>query len=265
MRAITIVTITIILLILQTNTTFVTASGVKPCNCVEFRLDDIRHDYDDIKIDMEIIKTVIEKGGIITAGIVGSEFNKSDTDIINYMKPRVDRGEIILANHGWRHENFSHIDKNTASSLLKKTNDRLKSIFGMSPTIFIPPFNRFVNSTLQAMSDQNLKTISASTEYDKLKGVTDSYSIHHYPSSAETGFIDSGGNRLDVDANKEIEKLNQNIRKDGYVVITLHPYEFTIFGTHGTDNKINGTALLTLSSLIDKIHQEGYKINTRIW
>lgn len=250
------------LIILQTNTTVVTASAVKSCDCVEFRLDDIRHDYDDMKIDIKIIKTVIEKGGIITAGIVGSQFNGSDTNIINYMKPRIDSGQIILANHGWRHENFGHIDKNTASSLLSKTNERLKSIFGISPTIFIPPFNRFINSTLQAMKDNNLKTISASTEYDNLEGVTDSYSIRHYPSSVETGIIDSGGHWHFVDVNNEIEKLNLNMRRDGYVVITLHPYEFTIFGTH---NKINGTALLTLSSLIDKIHQEGYKINTRIW
>jgi peptidoglycan-N-acetylglucosamine deacetylase len=50
------------------------------------------------------------------------------------------------ANHGWNHEDFSAHSLQKQIELMQKTNEKIRRILDINPTVFIAPFNKIHNS-----------------------------------------------------------------------------------------------------------------------
>ena len=139
----------------------ITTNAFKNCNCVAFRMDDIR-DYSRVDVQIEVLDLFIQRKIPITIGIIGNMFG-DDEKIVSYIKEnqRTNENIIEIANHGWNHERFANFNKQEQSQLIKNTNERLFQIFGESPKIFIPPFHYFNEETIEVAENNGILIFSA--------------------------------------------------------------------------------------------------------
>jgi len=231
------------------------------CNCVAFRLDDIQ-DYwlDDVQI--EIMSKFEEKSIPLTIGIIGNQIGE-DQKILNILKKiRFDVNNFEVANHGWKHEDFSIISLEQQSVLIKLTNDKVFDIIGTVPTVFIPPFNQFNENTLIAIKQNGITHLSSSI----IKGdfppflLKDS-EMYRFPETATTGKFNNEIN-LFVGENPDItfSNIESSLEKYGFAVITMHPQEFSIIKNETYVNQINQKQIENLELLISKIKDSKLKI-----
>ena len=113
--------------------------------------------------------------------------------------------------------------------------------------------------TIQAMRDLGMKTLDGFVGEDPNIGGVDTYGIKHYPSSVRTAKIVNDVWH-GVSAETTFQSVKSNITKDGYVVITMHAYEYAIPGTE----KLNQTIINQIPLLIDKIVGAGYVTNVNL-
>jgi peptidoglycan/xylan/chitin deacetylase (PgdA/CDA1 family) len=60
-----------------------------------------------------------------------------------------------LALLGWSYENYSSLSERDQLESLKKSNDKMKYLFGNSSNIFSAPYDEFNDDTLKAMDRLN--------------------------------------------------------------------------------------------------------------
>src|SRR5438093_10256938 len=113
------------------------------CNCVAFRLDDVQDDY-LTKPQIGVMNVFKERNLSLTVGVIGHDTGKGEKLVSSYMKERIANGSnktpkdaIEIANHSWDHEHFQTLTIDEQSDSIRKTNEKIKNIFGISPTIFI--------------------------------------------------------------------------------------------------------------------------------
>src|SRR6185503_9544092 len=131
-------------------------SQITSCNCVAFRLDDIQ-DYYLNQAQMQVIETFEERNASLTVGVIGNYIG-NDLVLVNFLKEKIESKNFSLdvANHGWNHEDFALLSMQVQSALLSKSNDQIRNILGVQPSVFIAPFNRMDEDTLVAMAENGL-------------------------------------------------------------------------------------------------------------
>jgi len=135
------------------------------CNCVAFRLDDIM-DYKKTDVQIQIIDTFIKNDVPLTIGITGNKFGQ-DVKLTDFIKEQLKNSDKLeIANHGWNHESFNQYTRNHQSTLINQTNTKLFEIFGVLPTVFIPPFNNFEKTTIGALQDNNMTHMSSAIGHE---------------------------------------------------------------------------------------------------
>ncbi|MGI0014147.1 MAG: polysaccharide deacetylase family protein, partial [Nitrososphaera sp.] len=137
------------------------------CHCVAFRLDDIQ-DFYLTKSQMEIIRTFENRNTSLTIGVIGN-FIGEDLQLRAFLRERVNSSgafKMEVANHGWNHEDFTAFDKDQQSELLSKSQERIFETLGVTPDVFIAPFNRMNNDTLLAMVENDIRVVSANVTQD---------------------------------------------------------------------------------------------------
>ncbi len=117
------------------------------CNCVAFRIDDIQDHWLN-NVQIEIVSLFEEKSVPLTMGIIGYHFGEDKKILGMIKKITSETDNFEIANHGWKHEDFSKLAQNQQSNLMKQTNNKISNILGINPTVFVPPFNEFTNDTL---------------------------------------------------------------------------------------------------------------------
>src|SRR5690349_17596129 len=163
------------------------------CQCVAFRLDDIQ-DYWLDDVQTKIIDTFHEKNASLTIGIIGNHIGQ-DSKLIDNIKSKLGKTpELEIANHGWNHEDFTQFSREQQSVLMKNTNNEINSLFGITPSVFIPPFNTINSDIMIASLENNFQYISANTTQD----VPSSFFIkntgmYHLPGTAKTGNLNDDG------------------------------------------------------------------------
>ncbi len=133
-----------------------------PCKCVIFRLDDIQDRYLDA-VQIKIMDLFLSRGEHLTIGLVMHHFG-NDTLILNKISEGHKKGLFELALHGWEHKNYSTLSEQEQKSSLYKANERMQMIFGKTSDIFIPPYNKFNNDTLNAIKELGIKIMSSSSK-----------------------------------------------------------------------------------------------------
>lgn len=255
-------------------------SGITvPCKCVIFRLDDIQDGYLDAE-QLKIMDIFLSKGEPLTLGLIMHKFG-NDSAILDKISEGYKKGLFELALHGWEHKNYSDMTEQEQKSSLYEANERMQKIFGNKSDIFIPPYNRFNNDTINAIRELGIKIMSASildqNRFDLGKSIFISKSKNDKTSSTHDiyflpytiGFRDYIG-RPDIKFPIEAlaKNINANIEKYGYAVVLIHPQGFAESNEQGTatgeqENKtqINNKNIKDLETLIDLLRQNGIRLS----
>jgi len=239
---------------------FFSKNSTIPCNCVAFRLDDIQ-DEEPNYLQFQIIDFFMEREIPLTIGIVGNFFG-DDPNTAAFIKEHLKKnGENLeIANHGWEHEVFSRLSKTDQSNLIRQTNEKLFEILGVTPKVFIAPFNRINSDTSQALVENGITHMSAITGSDGPPYPLQDSTFYRFPATSLTGQYSNQEKRIynALSGEETFFYLEKNMELYGFGVVMMHPRDFGQFAVNG--NALDYDQLRELEYLIDKIHEVGWKI-----
>jgi len=147
------------------------------------------------------------------------------------------------------------------SALIKQGNDRMSSVLGKTPSVFIPPLENFNDATISALRENDIKYISSSPKKDPPPYQLSGSEFYHFPRSAAVGKFDPTlGVIKGVNHEETLAEVQVNLEKYGFAVVSLQPQEFSIVENKAYTNQVNQQQIQELESLIDKIQAQGLKI-----
>jgi peptidoglycan/xylan/chitin deacetylase (PgdA/CDA1 family) len=243
----------------------------KRCNCVIFRLDDVQDYYEDPG-QLKIMDLFLSKNQSLTLGIIMDDIG-DDQRVINKIREGLDRGLFELAVHGWDHIDYTKLSNDEQKNSLIRANDKMQLIFGNKSSIFIPPFDLFDQSTINATKKAGFKIMSAGENeeylFDKYNGTfvspssSSNSTINRLPAWTFFKEYDNGiwvKNPLE----SILGNISDSIQEYGYAVIGFHPSDLMIQMPNGTlvDNVVNPNEIADLSRLIDTIVSYGEQITS---
>jgi peptidoglycan/xylan/chitin deacetylase (PgdA/CDA1 family) len=229
------------------------------CNCVAFRLDDIQ-DYWLNDVQIEVMEIFDKKNLPLTIGIIGNQFGE-DPKIFSYVNQSTSKNLFEIANHGWNHENFTEFDLQIQTLLIKQTNNKLEQMFGIRPSVFIPPYNEFNNDTIYAMKKNHITHFSSSTTLSVPPFPLTNSQLYHFPEAAHTGKL-SPSSTLFVPVNHKqtLSQIQQSISDYGFAVVMMHPQDFSYIENGDHSNHINWNQIRELELLLKGIQIQGLHI-----
>ena len=245
--------------VLQSNVTKNPTSNTPNCQCVAFRLDDIQ-DYWLNSVQTKIIDTFQQKNASLTIAIIGDSFG-SDVTLTGYLKNKIKADPSIeVANNGWKFEDFTTYNQSGQSTLIKQSNDKIFSLLGKTPLVFIPPYGKINNDTFVAMHENNITFLSTNAPTYQMVYST-SNTIHLFPATVSTGYISSSNGTLHRLTNDEIfTNIQNSLHNNGFAVITISFQDYAINNGTVTQNEPDLQQIHQLETLIDKIRINGIKI-----
>ena len=236
--------------------------SIQSCKCVAFRLDDIQGFWLN-NAQIAVIDEFHNNKIPLTIGIISGEkfqFGK-DSKITDYVQNLITENSTInIANHGWIHENFTDFDEKTQSEILKKSNERLFKILGVTPNVFIPPFNEYNENTIRALLENKFTHFSPSLITSSPPYLLDDADLQKYPVTSSTGEIGESGLFEGVHHKVTMKDIQTGLNSFGFAAVMMHPQEFSIIGDEGYTNVVNEHQILELKLLIDDIEEAGLEI-----
>jgi peptidoglycan/xylan/chitin deacetylase (PgdA/CDA1 family) len=234
-------------------------SEIVSCNCVAFRLDDIQ-DYWLTDVQIEIMETFAKKNLPLTIGIIGNEIGE-DIELVSYINQTISKNRLEVANHGWNHEDFTEFDKDTQSLLLKQTNKKLQQMFGVVPSVFIPPYNEFDNNTISAMKENYITHFSSSITLSEPPFPLTNSQLYNFPEAAYTGELSPSSTLfVAVEHKLTLSQIQKSISDYGFAVVMMHPQDFSIMENGDHSNKINWNQIKELEKVIETIQIQGLNV-----
>ena len=236
-----------------------TLANIPNCHCVAFRLDDIQ-DYWLNNVQTAIMDTFQQKNASLTIGIIGNSFG-SDVKLTGYLQKKIKTNPSIeIANSGWKFEDFTAYNQSGQSSLIKQSNDKIFSLSGIMPSVFIPPYGKINNDTFGAMYGNNITFLSANTlTYHTVYSTSNT--IHLFPATVSTGYVNSGNGTLRKLTNDEIfTNIQNSLHNYGFAVVTISFQDYAVNNGTATQNEPDLQQIQQLETLIDKVRSNGLKI-----
>jgi peptidoglycan/xylan/chitin deacetylase (PgdA/CDA1 family) len=236
------------------------------CNCVIFRFDDIQ-DYWIAPVQKAVMDKFLEKNQKVSLGIIMNYIGK-DVNIMSKVDEGASRGLFELDLHGWNHVDYSTLSPQDQENTLFSAHDKLETLFGVNSPVFITPYNKFNNSTLNAMENIQLKVISAEQDNDpypwyKADGsgsdIKDSFGIYHLPETT-TYAEHPPSSIVYIPESQIIAEVNSNIATYGYAVITIHPQDFAIMNGGVYTSQPDPQRIAELDRLIDAVLAQDHTI-----
>jgi peptidoglycan/xylan/chitin deacetylase (PgdA/CDA1 family) len=232
--------------------------NVTNCNCVVFRLDNVQ-DYWLDNVQAKVIDTFYKNNASLTIGIIGGVFG-SDTKLEESIKPKVQSGVIDVGINGYNFEDFTASNETKQSQLLQYSKNKISEIFGIAPSVFIPPYGKFNNDTVYAMVDNQIYFISGNLE--SLNSPTAVNKIHYYPPTVFTGISSNDNTTQSITNDMILADIQKNVQSRGYAMVTIN---FQDYAQNNGTVKINmpdNEKIQKLQSLIDDVRNNGYRIVT---
>ena len=236
------------------------------CNCVIFRLDDV-HDNWLRSAQIQVMDTFLTKNQSLSVGIIMNATG-SDGQILQKIKEGQNKGLFELAIHGFNHVDYTKLNEQEQKKTLDLSNNKMQTLFGTKSNVFIPPYGKFNNSTLVAMSDAGIGILSAVSSSTNDNRFIWSPSVSSEPDSIlqfpdTTGFMNEiNGTWQKVSNSAILDSINNNIVKRGYAVVVLHPQNFVKTQNGQLVDVIDNSQISNLSSLIDSILAKKIHITT---
>ena len=236
------------------------ANASLSCNCVAFRLDDVMDKSMPDEIQYQIIDLFVEKEIPLTIGIIGNKFG-NDTSSVKLIKEylQMPGNRLEIANHGWNHEDFAVLSLQEQIMLIKKTNDKLDEKLEVFPRVFIPPFNRFNEDTIQALKENEMTHMSSILSVDVPPYPLKDSTIYRFPATSTTAEFSDIEKKIWTpwSGNKTFNFISKSMSENGFAVVMMHPRDFGQFQLRG--NAVNYNQLQELDFVIQKIIDSGWK------
>ncbi|MGQ0795779.1 MAG: CFI-box-CTERM domain-containing protein [Nitrosopumilaceae archaeon] len=238
-----------------------TTDKINGCNCVAFRLDDVQ-DYYLNASQIAVMEKFQEKNAGLTIGIIGSVIG-SDEELISTIKSlQLDPDHILsIANQGWSGDLLTSFSKFDQERQILKSNEQIKSVFGVTPTVFFPPSNAFNDDTITVLKNNDFTHFSAFGVIDPPPYPLANSTFYRFPSYTLTGQYDAdAGNWLPNDITKVKESIQRSLVEHGFAIVLMHPYEFSIFDGETYTGEVNEDAIESLGILLDDLRSDKLKI-----
>ncbi|MGI0018745.1 MAG: polysaccharide deacetylase family protein [Nitrosotalea sp.] len=238
--------------------------AIPSCNCVVFRMDDLQ-DYWLNDVQVGTINEFEHKNASLTVGIIGNYFGQDDK-VVGSISSALTHNlpKFVIANHGWNHEHFNTFSRDEQSALIHNTNQKISSILGILPNIFIAPYNAINNDTIISLLDNNMVYLSTNETQDRPPYALSGAAFFRFPATAEIGDLNRENTAwVSVNHDQTYAAVLRSLVKYGFAVILLHPQDYANKKSGFVyDNAINQTQIHELDLLIDKIRNDGYAIVT---
>jgi peptidoglycan/xylan/chitin deacetylase (PgdA/CDA1 family) len=195
------------------------------CDCVAFRVDDVQ-DFFARQAQIDLINIFLEEDSPVTIGIVAGAL-QHDTSLIKFLQNATSTGLVEVASKGWNHTIYSKKTINEQRDLMLKTNERMKTLFGVEIKTFVPPEYVFNNDTLSAMRETGLTHIVGSTfsnadtpPYPLKNGDT----ILHFPTTVFVSHYNGTAGEWKRLPNGELlDMIRTSINNNGFAVVSIPP------------------------------------------
>lgn len=173
----------------------------------------------------KVIDTFTQKNASLTIGIIGNAVG-NDSMLVDNIKSRVKVGELEPAINGWNFEDYAAFDKYQQTQLIAQSKNKISSLFGINPRIFIPPYGKSNNDTYYAMETNGIYILSGIPNI-----VSDNVGkIHIFSTLAFDG--ESSGEGKNAQGNL-LSDIHNSMEINGHAVVMINFQDFA---------KSNGTA-----------------------
>ena len=195
------------------------------CNCVAFRLDNIQ-DYYLTDIQMELIDLFLTKNAPLTIGVIGNNIG-SDTELVDFLKENISEHDelISVGNHGDTFD-ITSLNEEEQIALIKNSNENVLRSLGKDPSVFIPSFGTYNESTLSALASEGVNYVSSVSSSDLPPYSFKDESVFRFPTTASSGYIEQGKAWYGIPANQTMSDVIFSIRDYGFAVVLLHPRDY---------------------------------------
>ena len=229
------------------------------CNCVSFRLDGLQ-DYWLNNIQYDLINLFSKNNIPLTVGVIIDSFG-NDPYLLDLVKNKINDKQLEIANHGLDSTPFTIFDEQKQNEMLQESTNKIYEKLNVTPTIFIPPENRFNEDTKKVLIENGYTYLSASMLNDSPPFPLKNESLYRFPAVATTGeYVPSQNRILGISSDRTFSDAFEGVEKYGFAVITIHPQEFSVFKGGEYTNVINSEHFNELETLIKKIKTENIKI-----
>jgi peptidoglycan/xylan/chitin deacetylase (PgdA/CDA1 family) len=257
------------------------ANNLISCECVAFRFDDVQ-DYYLSEAQMGVIDTFERNNASLTIGIIGNFFGKDPT-VLAFLNEKISHSaangnnpnsfSLEAANHGWNHEDFTTFSRDEQTTMMRDTNKKIVETIGLTPKVFIAPYNRLNDDTISAARDNGLYYVSGNTRAypatylsDIINSTSSATSVeekrvYHFPSAGETGDLNSDDTEWVGSSHEEtFKQIEKELADYGYAVVTMHPQEFSMREGVKYENRLDEGQLAQLQFLLDDIRTANLRI-----
>jgi len=225
-------------------------------------MDDVQ-DYWLDNVQVDVISEFQHKDANLTVGIIGNYFGQ-DQKIVEFVSDTLKHGstKLVIANHGWNHEDFSTFSRDGQSALIHNTNQKIADVLGIMPNIFIAPYNIVNNDTRVSLFDNDMIYLSTNETQDKPPYKMSNTAFFRFPATANIGDVNKENSAwVSLNHDQTYVEILRSLVKYGFAVVLLHPQDYA--NKHPGfvyDNMVNQTQIHELDLLIDSIRNDGYKL-----
>jgi peptidoglycan/xylan/chitin deacetylase (PgdA/CDA1 family)/3D (Asp-Asp-Asp) domain-containing protein len=238
--------------------------GFKCNNCIIFRLDDVQ-DYSFQPGALAVMDLFLSKGLKLSLGLIMNDIG-NDSRIIEKIREGSETGLFELALHGWNHVDYKSLSYEEQRNSLQLANEKMERLFGNKSATFFPPYGEFNNATIDATKNDSIRILGSVVDdeyrYDQGKSIFISNGtayddvgkpiLYHVP--ATTLYKNLVANSWQSIPNEQLlQSIENDIKKFGYSVFTLHPQELMLIEDGSIGSALNEVELRSLSDLIDSI------------
>ena len=233
------------------------------CNCVAFRVDTIQ-DYwlDDVQVG--VINAFQKKDADVTIGIIVNAFGE-DQKLVNYVKQKESKNnpKIEIANNGWEFEDFTTHTKNEQSDLIKIANEKISSILGVKPSLFIPPYSKFNSDTISAIRENSMRYVSSYVTTDPAPYPLSGATLYRFPVTVSTGYTSTDNGTLQkITHDQTLVAIQDSVDKYGFAVAKVKFQDYAVNNMSKFENQVDLQQINELELLLDDVRNKGIKIVT---
>ena len=234
------------------------------CQCVAFRVDNVQ-DHSLNNVEDAIIKTFQKDNAGLTVGIYGNTIG-TNQKLVSEIKAGLkgNNPTIAIANHGWDNLDHTQYAEDQQSKSIKKTNEKLLQVFGVTPTVFIPPLNRYNNDTIAAMHENGIQYLSAATATDPGPYDLRNDLPFHVPQTMAVSYIAQDDPFFKGTINEQaLTKINISLNTTGFAVVTFRVQDLALSnGANTYVNQVDAKKLQTVDSVLEYLKSQGIKLVT---
>jgi len=222
------------------------------CECISFRLDDVQ-DYWLVDTQIQLINLFEEKNLPLSVGVIGGLIGL-DERITSILEKNIQSNNIEIINHSWNNDPLTTVDDNTKEKYIVDTNNRIYEVFGVTPTSFIPPENKYDKVSIEILKRNGFMHLSAHFDENSYPRI-DEDRFYISPAITESATLAADDITWKINDKETIkEKVIQSVKEHGYAIIMMHPQEFSL-NEKGEYDIPNQKTISEFSLLLDELKE----------